>query len=77
MDSHVNDGDGHDVLEVERWLRMLSARGVGVLGCCSLSSTLSPLGEEGTCFSLPGGVSRTLLSCLDSMRSGREKGWMT
>ena len=43
----------------------------GGLGCCSSSS----LGEDGTRFSLPGGVSRTLLSCLDSMRSDGEKGW--
>ena len=76
--------DGTDVLEVERQLelpggrrRMLSAGAARGLGCCLLSSVLSSLGEEGTRFSLPGGMSRTLLSCLDSMRSGGEKGWMT
>ena len=76
---------GPDVLEVERRLElsrgqrhMLSTRADGRSGMLLVSSsTSSSLGEDSTWFSLQGGVLRTLLSCLDSMRSGGEKGWMT
>ena len=74
--------DGPDVLEVERQLELpRGRRRMLYVWCCravwDAARCRSSLGEDGTRFSLPGGVSRTLLSCLDSMRSDGEKGWMT
>lgn len=69
--------DGPDVLEVERRLElprgqrhMLSARAAG----WSEMLRVVVVGRGQHPLSLPGGMSRTLISYLDSMRSGGEKG---